>query len=352
MTVYIFGGSNTAMKNGWATSFAQQVMRRVPVQNLALGATNSINALTRLMEDVILKKDDVVIWSNATNDAFCLSSRPYDEARMLEAVERMIQITRAAGARFLPVLIDTFPQHLMVQQEEFASRILHMCSHYQLEVVNLPQAYAAETGTMQARAEYFIDGLHMTAGGELSEYVAELTEGLWRRGGNYPADVPTLWVPDGVEMEVFSAFDQPDMSQHFESLLIAKETWLPPVTATPVRRQGMTTEIQAITILADPVHGRFNMDSGEQSLTVSAIHNFGFTGNPLIVMVTPRLMIPGGMFLPDDASAIRFSWDDTHHPVPTDMYLKPAQDRPATGESSARVVSLLLRHMPESSVEH
>ena len=72
----------------------------------------------------------------------------------------------------------------------------------------------------------------------------------------------------------------------------------------------------------------------------------------MIVMVTPRLMIPGGMFLPDDASAIRFSWDDTHHPVPTDMYLKPAQDRPATGESSARVVSLLLRHMPESSVEH
>lgn len=343
MTVYIFGGSNTAMRLGWADSLSVRLLRRVPVQNLGLGATNSLNALVRLKSDVTLAADDVVVWTNAINDAMCLSGNQYKTQIFLEYVEEMIVHCRAVGARFIPVLIDSFIQHLMVQQADYATNLLGLMDHYGLDVVHLPQKFTEETGMPRIPRHHFSDALHMVPQGELSEFLAELTTDLIEEGRGYPADRPCLYVRPGTSFEVLRDFQERERSTVFSNHMLRATSWKPPVSLCPDVLESGHTEIEAVTMLADPSWGRFTLCVGDQQVPICASHIFPDNGAVIALTAYIRLLAPNGVTV-KQGEVIRFEWSTGRDPIPVELYFQPGPAKPAQRESRAKILSVLLRH--------
>lgn len=331
------------MKGGWGDGLSTRLCRLMPVRNLALGATNSLTALIRLQSDVALRPGDVVVWANAINDAICLSNSDQSPRRMIEYVETMIRMCQAAGARFVPVLLDTFPRHLMIQQSTYARYIDHVTKHYELDVVNLPTSFAAKSGTTAIPRRYFLDVLHLVPGGELCEFVAELTMDLIRQERGVPVDRAPIFCPKELRFEVVSDFEPTGRREMFHNHLLDKVVWNPPISLSPKVPAEGHCEIEAVTVIADFQSGRFAMRTGDQSLALSANHNFTQTGSPIALTTCLRVIAPGGVVLTPGQS-IDFEWSPGAEPIPVDMYFRAVPVSPLTPASRARVLSVLLRH--------
>lgn len=345
MTIYIFGGSNTAMSGGWADKLSETLYRRYPVQNLGLGATNSLNALVRLLGEVTLAPGDTVLWANAINDAICLSGRAYPAGRMCDYVEAMIRHCAAAGARFIPVILDTFPQHLQREQAAYGRAIDALCDHYGLRPVHLPRAFAAETGTTQIPRHHYTDILHLVRGGEMVAFVAELATARIDQGGPPPADVPPLFLSPGTRFQLARNFvGVADEEVH--TPIYHARAWRPPVTVTPEVPPGTRAWVEGVTLVADPFAGRVALTVGAAQVILSASHNFAYTQSVLALTASIPLLCPQGLALPE-GGALRFDWDPSGHPIDVDMYFAPTPRGAAfgggPGTSRARVVSVLLR---------
>lgn len=342
MTVYILGGSNTAMKGGWGDGLTLRLSRRMPVQNLALGATNTLNAMIRLLSEVTLHPGDVVVWGNAINDAVCLSGKAYTPLQMIGYVETMVRRCQAAGARFVPVLLDSFHRHLMVQQSEYAGLIEGLLAHYRLTSVNLPVSFAAETGSMFIPRQHYMDILHLVPGGDVCEFVSDLAADVVTQGHGTPADVAPLYLDAQTRFTLLRDFADPAQREVFQNQLLETEVWMPPATLRPDLSGQTEATVEAVTMIADPQAGRITMQVGNHAVALSGNHNFTQMGRPIELTTCVPVIAPEGVAIAP-GQEIRFDWSTDTAPIPVDMYFNPVPAGPQFGGSAARVVSVLLR---------
>ena len=344
MTVYIFGGSNTAAIGGWGDGLALRLLRRVPTQNLGLAATNTLNALVRLKGDVALRPDDVVVWGNAINDAICMHHCDYPDGLFIEYLEAMIVHCRDSGARFIPVLLDSFDQVLFGAQPDYAAQVIDLLRYYDLEYLHLPEQFHAETGMTQFQRRDFNDVLHMTPHGELSEFAADLAAELIALGKGYPARKPRSHLPADTQFEVCSDFREQSQQGPFLNFGLDVTAWQPPVSIFPKQIDGYGTTIEAVTLIAAPDTGRMKMNVGAQTVPLAATHKF--QGVHLGFCLTTCVpLIAGSDVSVGFGETVNIEWDESTNDIPIDSYFRADETTARRQGSEARVLSILLRRL-------
>lgn len=348
MLIFITGGSNAALLGGWADNFVTKISRKHLVQNMALGATHSATAMIRVKYEAPLSDGDVVVWSNATNDALCLKNGAYQDGSLLGYTEEIIRHCHAVGARFIPVIIDTFDGLVAIQQSGYKDELLALFAHYGLKWVDVAQAFTEDTGMARMPRHLFADPTHIAPGSPLNDFIADLAVAALDQGFGTVKEATPILVNPTHRYAVVDEFSPDSSVTVFSNRFVDVPVWMPPLAAKPVVPDGFAaTEVETIVVLADGSAGAFTLRSGAQSLSFSVTHAFPRHRKPMILAVSPRDMVPEGFFVdPEDGFTLDWCCDGAGVHASAYFRENPAAHFSKPLGSQARLVSILLRHHP------
>ncbi|SMX32164.1 SGNH/GDSL hydrolase family protein [Actibacterium lipolyticum] len=342
MTIYITGGSNTAKPGGWSDKFAARIVRKYAVRNLALGATNSHMAFIRVMRDAQLGPGDAVVWANSTNDAMCMSEGHYSDFALIGYVEQMIRLCAETGARFIPLIIDSYNKLVDVEQAEYKRRILALLEHYSLPWIDLRAAYFGETGEADLPRHFFMDPLHFNADSPVTDFIGDLAIEAVESGLGHPAKTSPMSDDAKCRFEVVSEFGPTQQSARFENSVANLATWKPPFASTPLSPSG-AAEVDALVVVAGSEGGAFTISVGAQSLSFSACHCFGYWPKPGLLIVRPRNLLAEGLRI-GTGDKIKVDWCDSPANLKADMYFRGNLEPHQLGQSQSRIAYAVLKH--------
>ena len=347
MTVYILGDSNSATRNGWSDRLAERVGRKVPVRSLSLAAASSLTMWMRYLDEVELQKDDVVIWACATSEVMCLQFGFYELGDLLRFQEELIIATRKAGARFVPVVVDTIRQDIAKMEEGYQDQLDDLYAYYGLEQVNVLREYIRDTGQEFIPLRFFRDQVHFPPDGPVNNFITDLTEELIRRGGNYPLEREPLLADPTRRYLLINDFGEA-VSQPLDNSLIAGTLWAPPFAVRPELPDGARAEIEGVLIYSDYVDGaRFAMTAGGETVEFSATNIFERRQRLSVLSARVKNLNLRGLFI-EAGDEISLDWGMTPGKVRGDFWFKESEVA-APELSRSRVMSLLLSYREDAS---
>ncbi len=149
---------NIPVESGWVTLLQQRLRQQVkappPVVNASISGETTAGALTRLPALLQKHRPRVVVIELGGNDAL----RGLTPAQLRANLEKMIQLSRQAGARVLLLGIDVPPNYGPAYRERLRRTYAELAQQYRTRLVPfLLEGVALQPGLMQA------DGLHPTA---------------------------------------------------------------------------------------------------------------------------------------------------------------------------------------------
>lgn len=306
MAIYILGGSNTALRGSWADPFTVAMARKYAVHNLSLGATNTVEAFIRLIDEVDLKEGDTVIWSNATNDAICMNHGYFQDFSLIGYTEEIIRRCLDAKARFIPLLLDTFNRVIHRARPDYRDALRELLDHI-----------------------------------EINAAVAERVLQAVERGDGVPHAAEPLMANPQQSYSVFRDFGPTENRQPFDNKFLSIGTWLPPIETAPASEA--LVEIDTLVLLADPVGGAFDLSVGGARFSFSATHIFKPRPKPIILTVTPRNAMPEGVFW-RKGEVLRLDWCRDPANLYHEMYFQHDLGPGDLMPSGARLAGVLLRH--------
>lgn len=334
MTVYILGGSSASTVRGWADSLVVRAHRKQTIQNLSWDGATSLTALMRLLGEVTLAEGDAVVWATAADDAVSLSKGFGAQSRFLDYVGAMIAQCAAAGARFLPVLIDSSEGHLASSQAGYHAQLGEMLSRCNLDVLDVAQEFAVQMGgAPMPPGNYLPDGLQIAAESDLCAYVRDLVQEFLARGGNLPA------ASDGPQFAVLGGFEPAARKESVETRSYRVTAWAPPLQLPP----GNAGEIEALLVLADPRYGRFTLSAeGAAPLNFSVVHALATSEGRAPLAISLGNLRAGEPPL-QAGQGLSVDWSRSRDRLPADLHFAATQPLSQVTESGARVVSVLIR---------
>lgn len=341
MAIYILGGSNTALRGSWADPFTVAMARKYAVHNLSLGATNTVEAFIRLIDEVDLKEGDTVIWSNATNDAICMNHGYFQDFSLIGYTEEIIRRCLDAKARFIPLLLDTFNRVIHRARPDYRDALRELLDHYGLAWIDLHEMYQEETGRPSIPFSMYRDIIHLHPDIEINAAVAERVLQAVERGDGVPHAAEPLMANPQQSYSVFRDFGPTENRQPFDNKFLSIGTWLPPIETAPASEA--LVEIDTLVLLADPVGGAFDLSVGGARLSFSATHVFKPRPKPIILTVTPRNAMPEGVFW-RKGEVLRLDWCRDPANLYHEMYFQHDLGPGDLMPSGARLAGVLLRH--------
>ncbi len=113
MTIFIVGGSNSILKNGW-TRRLQEFFPENEVKNLSIGATCSVTGLFRSLFTSNVAAGDTIIWEYALNDCNHVDTHGLSHAFILRHLEVLLAHCSRANIKFAALILKSFPQEAKV----------------------------------------------------------------------------------------------------------------------------------------------------------------------------------------------------------------------------------------------
>ncbi|WP_312529434.1 SGNH/GDSL hydrolase family protein [Paracoccus sp. (in: a-proteobacteria)] len=197
------GGSNTLMKGGYL-AYIDAYLPGATVVNLGIGDTNSAMGLFRLLSFDDLRKDDIVIWEYALNDAFSLNSRP--DSWFLRNLEYVIRHCQAKGCRVLPIILANKPSDNAVRPSAYRAKIHHLCSAYGIDLIDIPNDLRALFNTKFLDPKFYSDPSHYRRDGKIVKLIASRIAQEALRGLRLPREIFGIYVRDGFAPQIRTDF--------------------------------------------------------------------------------------------------------------------------------------------------
>ncbi len=149
---------NIPVQSGWVTLLDQRLHKEMatppPVVNASISGETTSGALTRLPGLLAKHRPGVVVIELGGNDAL----RGLTPAQLKGNLEKMIQLSRQAGAKVLLLGIDVPPNYGPAYRQRLRATYADLSRQYQTGLVPFfLEKVALQPGLMQA------DGLHPTA---------------------------------------------------------------------------------------------------------------------------------------------------------------------------------------------
>ncbi|GHC53239.1 SGNH/GDSL hydrolase family protein [Neogemmobacter tilapiae] len=109
--IFIVGGSNSILRNGWTYALADALGPDQPITNLSCGAASTLMGLFRFLGQIDqCRPGDVVIWEYALNDQnHCSSGQSWQV--LVRYVKWMIRLCHDHGLLFLPLVLHQRSWH-------------------------------------------------------------------------------------------------------------------------------------------------------------------------------------------------------------------------------------------------
>ncbi len=201
MTIHIYGGSNSLLKNGWAKYFTESISE--PVLNRSIGATTTLMALYRALDISDMQPGDLVIWEYALND-FSHISRDYRLDAVLRNLELFIVLCRKRKCRLVAAIFTPIEEERAPERHPYYARLTEMLSHYGVSYFDVSAVYRALSNGIAMTPDYYFEPLHYALDAYVMEFISDGVTGLCD-GATCPADAASLYI-DGREPVLVTDF--------------------------------------------------------------------------------------------------------------------------------------------------
>ena len=200
MTVYILGGSNSLISEGWATWLAKAVPDQ-KIVNRAIGSTTTLMGLYRFLTTQPPQPGDVVVWEYALNEVNHIL-HGYRAEVMHEYLEHLIRLCSDRQLRFVAAVFTPLRQELAPVRSPYYDGLLHLLDHYGIARFDVSPAWRTANGKAHMPGYLYEIPPHYKRVPDLMQFIAEGVAGAIRQA-RVPADVPALRTGDrSVELRV------------------------------------------------------------------------------------------------------------------------------------------------------
>lgn len=341
MTVYVLGGSSTAMTGGWTDSFATQIMRRHAVRNLAIGAGNTLMALVRLTREVDLKPGDTVICASAIRDAMCLTLGHFQDGALLRYTEEVIRRCADAEARFIPLFMDTIGRDLDIRQRDHKTALTELFQAYDLDWIDVTVAYQNETGQSRIPVAYYDLTGHIAPHSEMTLFIADLVADAVLSDPTPPKPRTPVICDPARQIRIIDRFAPDDRAAGYVNRVLSDVLWEPELTLTPAAGIKEDSQLVAMVILADPAGGAFDVRVGDTAFTLSATCLLLNRPAPMALTVyLPNVLPNAPRMTPETELSLR--WAEGRGAILADNLFREGVDIPDLGPTRSRLQCLVL----------
>ena len=206
--IYIIGGSNSLMNNGWAHHLAE--MMPGAVTNVSIGAATSLMGLFRLLRDDV-PDGATVVWEYALNESNHFRSGQSLES-LLYHLDWFMEIARRKTIRVLPLLLWTRAEQVSGKRNEYRKLLEQRLEAYGMPVIDAFEALQILAAQQNTEATSYFDGnMHYSVETPFPAIIAEMVrEGLEKSilpqalGGLKGLRL-TLCAPDGDGREFYNS---------------------------------------------------------------------------------------------------------------------------------------------------
>ena len=203
MRFVVVGGSNTLMKGGYL-AYIDAYLPGATVVNLGIGDTNSAMGLFRLLSFEDLRKDDIVIWEYALNDAFSLNSRP--DAWFLRNLEYVIRHCQAKGCRVLPLILANKASDNAVRPSAYRAKIHSLCSAYGIDLIDIPNDIRFHLSSKCLDPKFYSDPSHYRRDGRVVKFIASRIAQEASRGLRLPREIFGVYIRNDCAPQIRTDF--------------------------------------------------------------------------------------------------------------------------------------------------
>lgn len=159
MTIYICGGSNSILKDGWTRVFSTNPPD-VPVVNLSIGGTHSITGLYRAMFTADLQPGDVLLWEYCLNDINQLRRSPQPARGLLACLEILLTHCAQRQVRVGAMLLTNRAEAASGADKRYRVRLRRLLEEWQVPYADPNAEHCEATGAPTFDEELYQDNQH------------------------------------------------------------------------------------------------------------------------------------------------------------------------------------------------
>lgn len=178
MTIYICGGSNSVLHNGWTADF-RTLNAHHDLKNISIGATSGLTGHYRAVFCEDMQAGDVLIWEYNLNDAGQVQRPDSSSAFVLRHLEMLLAHCAERGIRVLPLIFVNEDMEARPDHHPHTQAVMALFSHWGLTCIDIQARFRSHLGADQIPGEFFSKVNHYRPGTSIIAFIANcVTEAL------------------------------------------------------------------------------------------------------------------------------------------------------------------------------
>ncbi|WP_068305525.1 hypothetical protein [Pararhodobacter sp. CCB-MM2] len=171
MTIYICGGSNSILKDGWTRVFSSDPIDG-SVVNLSIGGTHSITALFRALFTADLKVGDVLLWEYCLNDINQLRRSPHNAQGLLSYFEILLTHCAQMGVRVGALLLTNQAEAASGGGKRYRIRLRKLLDAWKVPFAEPNAEYCEAAGIEALGEDFYQDRQHYAVDTAFMEFLS------------------------------------------------------------------------------------------------------------------------------------------------------------------------------------
>lgn len=170
MTIFIVGGSNSLMKDGWVTMLAR-LLRSEQITNISIGATHSMTGLFRVMTRSDLRPGDTIVWEYALNE-INHNQRGHRAEDLHRFLEHMLRLCARRGVKFAAAVFTPRQIEALPARPRYYDSLLQLFAEYRVPSFDVSPSWCAANRISRFPAALFKDAAHYVVEPGLMQFIA------------------------------------------------------------------------------------------------------------------------------------------------------------------------------------
>lgn len=262
--IYICGGSNSLLKNGWAHRFIEH--SEEPVRNVSIGATCSITGLYRLFFTSDIQPGDTVVWEYALNDANHVSQNGLSEAFLLRYVEVLLTDFAQRGVKLVAVLLKSWSQEKMGRDPSYHHNLKELLDRWRVSYADVSAESRQRLSVAVLPDHCYEESNHYDRSSEIISFIKDRTCELVA-ASTVPVVTERVYGSPAVGVDCLSSFEE-GVPIVTGSRVFSARAWRPRGTLTLVPR--FDGRIISLLTWSGRNGGAFDVISSSAKVTFSA----------------------------------------------------------------------------------
>ena len=317
--IIIVGGSNSLRKNGWVSCFEEAYTGPHSIDNMSIGGASTIMGVYRSFFSNNIRKNDVVVWEYALNDANFFEIGKCRIEILLRHVEHLIRRCAQKGALFVPVIMSTLRQESRRGLDQYRAQLHYLFSHYKIDFLDVSFHMRHKLGAPALGREYYDDGNHYALGGEVVSEIGKILPEYIKN--SLPIDINKfrpLFVPRGVQVRLIDNFDNGD-SNIFENSVFRAKTHTPGDQPIVARNDSFGAGfLTGLVVVTTSKGGVIDLGINGEKYAISLVSDERSFRKPVLKFITLSAAL-GKEILLEKNSEISIGWSNSKPPFSADL---------------------------------